>query len=319
MTEKKRHHFVPEAYLKSFCDHTGHIHAYRKDYPTTHFVTSPSGVGLRRYYYSQPTPEGGVDNNRLEDLFSTLETRWPPLVERMHRRDDVNNDLSTIFEFMALQRVRVPASRDVTEHKLAAFIKQSMLDLYALGKLPPIPPTLDSLDKVLVSIDPHKSIHGMVEDLRHVQQVFDRIGIVVVHNRTSLPFLTSDNPVIWFDPSIPDEAQRPYQVSQDGPILLLFPLSPTLLLMGTDEHKEMFVEKGLLYSESLSEDWVLRVNEAVCRYSYEAVYSQSPGLEDLIHLYAEIAPVYDPESDSMVFGIRKKMPKWEPKVQPKAK
>jgi hypothetical protein len=312
--EKKRHHFVPKAYLGAFCDAKGRVRVYRKDNPTKALHVDRDNTGFERYYYSQPTPDGGQDNNRLEDMFSKLEAEWPPIVERMHRREDVNDALMTVFEFMALQRVRVPASRDATEARLASSVKELFLQLHAAGELPPMPPVLEGrLDEVVVSIDPHKSIHGMVEDLQQsVLTVFDRVGICLVHNTTGLPFLTSDNPVIWFDPSVPNEEQRPYEVSEDGPVMLLFPVSPTLLLMGSDENKPMFARHGLLHTDAPHQDWVLSINETVCRYGYEAVYASEPGQEDIVLRYSAASPVHDPETGGrMTFGPRAKLPKWE--------
>ena len=313
MTQKKRHHYVPEAYLRAFCNASGLVKVHPKLEGAETYFVSPSGTGVRRYYYSQPTPEGGIDNNRLEDFFSTLEGLWPPLVKKMERRENVNNDLSIIFEFTALQRVRVPASRDATEMRLATSVKQVLLALHAAGRLPPIPAQLGSLDSVAVAIDPHQSIHGMVTDvLGPVSKVFARIGLCLVHNATLLPFLTSDNPVIWFDPSVPDNEQRPYEVAPDGPILFLFPVSPTMLLMGTDAHKPAFAIEGLLHADAPDDEWVLRINETICKYGYEVVYASTPGQEDIIKRYVGTSPVHDPTDGSrMIFGKLTKLPNWK--------
>lgn len=313
LTQKKRHHYVPEAYLRAFCDARGRVKVHPKHEGAEPYFTSPNGTGVRRYYYSQPTPEGGTDNNRLEDFFSTLEGRWPPLVKRMEGRENVNSDLSIIFEFAALQRVRVPASRDATEMKLARSVKRDLLALHAAGRLPPIPAQIGSLDDVDVAIDPNQSIHGMVTDIRGpVSQVFSRIGLCLVHNDTPRPFLTSDNPVIWFDPSVSDDEQRPYDVAPDGPILFLFPISPTMLLMGTDGHKSAFSVEGLLHVDAPNEEWVLRTNEAICRYGHEVIYASASTQEDVIKRYVDTSPVSDSGDGShMIFGRLSKLPIWK--------
>ena len=110
--DKKRHHYVPKAYLKSFCDEQGQVYVYLKDNPDKVIHQSPDNTGFHKYYYSQPLPGGGRDTNTLENLFAELETKWPPLVERMIRRDNVNSSLDDLFAFIGLQRARVPASRD---------------------------------------------------------------------------------------------------------------------------------------------------------------------------------------------------------------
>ena len=107
---KKRHHYVPKAYLKAFCDEQKKIRVYLKDHPDKVIHQSPNNVGFHKYYYSQPIPEGGKDHDSLEGFFSEIESSWPRIVERIRRREDVNDSLEVIFNFIALQRVRVPVT-----------------------------------------------------------------------------------------------------------------------------------------------------------------------------------------------------------------
>ncbi len=313
MNDKKRHHFVPKAYLKAFTNSKGRVHVYRKDEPGTVLTVSPNGIGFERYYYSQPTPEGGTDHNRLEDMFSAIEGKWPQIVERIGRASDVNDVLPEIFEFITLQRVRVPANRDATEARLAGQVKSLFRDLLAKGFLSPPPASLRGrLDDVVVSIDPHKSIHGMVEDIHDAKVVFERIGLSAVHNMTTIPFLTSDNPVIWFDPSKPPKDIEPYGISKHGPILLFFPISPSLLILGATDYKDIFARHGLQYSETNEINWVEQINEQICRFAYKAVYASAPGHEEMIARHAGKSPVWKQvgAKGGLVFGARTTKPKW---------
>lgn len=315
MDQKKRHHYIPKAYLNAFSDEKGRVRVYRKDEPLKSLHLSPDGTGHRRYYYSQPVPSGGTDNNTLEDAFSEMERLWPALVECMHRREDVNDSLEVLFQFMALQHVRVPASRDTSEAKLAAEVRATFLRLHAEGKLSPLPASLEGmLDHVAISIDPHKSLHAMVGVLNTVvSDVFGRVGLRAIHNATELPFLTSDNPVIWFDPSVDNDHHRPYALKKDGPVMLFFPVSPTMLILGHSEIKTDFSMRGLQYGEAPNADWVEMVNMQICRYGYEAVIARSKGQEDLILAFADESPVYSaaPLDGGLVFGPRVPKPKWE--------
>ena len=207
---KKRHHYIPKAYLKSFCDDYGKVLVYRKDDPSKAISSSPDNIGFHKYYYSQPKSDGGKEHNALDNFFSNLEDKWPWIVERLHRRENVNDSLEYIFKFMALQRARVPASRDVTEKMHAERVLSIARQLDAEGKLSPKSEGFEGiLDHVEVSINPHQSLHAMVTVMQATGQVFDQIGFYAAHNKTSLPFLTSDNPVIWFDPSFQDADLQP--------------------------------------------------------------------------------------------------------------
>lgn len=322
MQQTKRHHFVPKAYLKAFCDQRGRLLVYRKDGPEEPLHVAPNATQFHRYYYSQPTPEGGQDNNTLEDLFSTIESDWPETVAKLHQREDANDRLENIFQFMSLQRVRVPAARDAVEATLAQTVKDTMKVMLANGRLPPPPLGLEDLpNQVQVSIDPHRSIHAMAAMMQGMGQLYSILGIAAVHNATARPFLTSDNPVLWFDPSLPFDAQRPYTINPDGgPVLLVFPISPRLALVGSTEYKDTFGRHGLLHSDVPDEAWVDLINAQVCRFAYEAVLAQSAGQEEVIAKYADVSPVHEAVAlqvgkgiatiHRQVFGPRVVKPKW---------
>ncbi|KQW60469.1 DUF4238 domain-containing protein [Variovorax sp. Root411] len=288
--EKKRHHFVPKAYLKAFCNAEGKLLVYRKDDPENVLKMAPDAIGFEKYYYAQPLPGGGRDTNMLENMFSELEGQWPALAARLTNGEDVNDQLSVLLEFIALQRVRVPASRDVTEGALANLVKQTLNRMHLAGELPPMPAGL-GLSDVTVAIDPHQSIHGMVTHLQlEVAGIIDRAGFWAVRNETGRPFLTSDNPVIWFDETQPEDARRPYAIKSQGPFILVFPVSPTLVILGAPNHKEVFSRYGLRYSAAPTEDWVAWINEEVSRFAYEAVFAQREGEEEVVKRHQELPP-----------------------------
>lgn len=322
MQQTKRHHFIPKAYLRAFCDQNGKLRIYRKDGPAEPLHQTPDATQFRKYYYSQPLQGGGQDNNALEAFFSDVETHWPKTVVKLHARGAVNDLLENILHFIALQRVRVPASRDTAEAFLAQMVKDTMKLMLADGSLPPPPLGLEDLpDRMQVSIDPHKSIHLMVPMLQGMARLFDMVGWLAVHNKTGLSFLTSDNPVLWFDPSLPFEEQRPYTIQPNGPIFVVFPVSPKLALIGSTEYKQSFGLHGLQHVDVPDEDYVFVINNQICRFAYEAVISQELGCEDLIDRYKAVSPILEAiqvplprgiaTEHRFKFGTRPKKPKWD--------
>lgn len=321
MEEKKRHHYVPKAYLKHFTAPDGKLFVYRKDNPTNPYRVTPENAALRRYYYSQPKEEGGWDNNALEDHFSTVEGQWPDVMDRVMARENLSACIEALYMFVALQRVRVPATRDMHELMRADAVMALARQLQASGKLPPTPPGHeDLLDKVNVSIDPHTSIRAIPDALKAVGMVLDLLGLHVIENETALPFLTTDNPVIWYDPSIPEWSRLPYRVVPTGHIEMCFPLSPTRLLYGSTGMRENYATKGVTYSKVTSVRVVKGINRSICRFGYEAVYAQSPGQEAVITAHADVCPVVQTKTfpavrgsivfSEMVFGKRRMKARW---------
>jgi hypothetical protein len=132
--EKKRHHYIPITYLSNFTDDAGRINAYRKDDPVPPLHLAPSEIAFERYYYSQPLPEGGRDNNTLEDFFSAIETTWPALVAALRSGSSSPDIFEALCTFMSLMRVRVPAVRDMIELSRAEQVKATMQMLDRQGK-----------------------------------------------------------------------------------------------------------------------------------------------------------------------------------------
>lgn len=319
--QKKRHHYVPVTYLNRFTDAAGRVFAYRKDGPQKPLHLRPSEIAFERYYYSQPLPDGGQDNNRLEDAFSEVESTWPGIVDDLSLRRDLGDRMSRLFEFIGLLRVRGPAARDPVELYLAHFARRKMLALTANGRLPPLPAGLD-FDDIVISIDPHQSIHAMVQMLQGFAIIWESTGLQVVHNTTDEPFITSDNPVVVFDPSVPDEQVLPYTVRPPhGRVELLLPISDRVLLRGSSEVPILRRGDRLSHKEMTSRAEVRRVNRFVARFGYRFVFANHGGLEALVAKHAAVSPTirFDvvPAGDGgefnfsqMVFGPRPKKPKW---------
>lgn len=84
---------MPVSYLQAFFDATGCLHVFSKDAPGCSLYMTPDSIGFRKFYYSQPTPAGTVDNNALEDTFSeAVESQWKPIRARVHTTQDVSED-----------------------------------------------------------------------------------------------------------------------------------------------------------------------------------------------------------------------------------
>lgn len=320
---KKRHHYVPKAYLKFFCGGGGKLHVYLKDDQGRSIPQAPDNTAFHKYYYSQPIPDGGRDHDTLEDFFSKVESKWPPLVERMQRREDVNDALPDLFEFLSLQRARVPAARDASEQMAAAILSANLLQLDAMGKLPPKPSQHpDILEQVEFAIDPHHSIHSMPTFVSAMGQVLDRMGYCILHNTTEVPFITSDNPVIYFDPRNDEEDLLPYTLDREGgPVVLCFPITPRLMLYGHSSIRERFCYDGMRHSDFAEIDSVHIMNRQTSRFAYRVVFADQAGFEELVRQHAHQSPVVKSTisrqgrrtlvSHQTVFGKREPRPKWK--------
>ena len=319
MIKKRKHHIIPVTYLAGFTDQSGRLYQYRKDNPSSPQYNLPRELGHRRDYYSQPTPEGETDYNRLEDFFSILESEWTGIVSKMLSNEPLSqNDRMVLFQFLYLTKARVPATRDAVEKMLAFHVKETGKSLEETGLLPPRPPELDGVE-LQVSIDPHKSIHAMNDVAKGFSRIFDFTRLVIYQNKTSTHHLTSDNPIVYFDASVPEKEMKPYTLNSRN-VEFIFPITSTLVLHGHPSYSDT---DHLSYKTIHNSDTVRRYNRLISKFAYERVFSTTKADEPVIFRYANLSPVLNINIHQMdkgklvlseyEFGARIKLPKWDEK------
>ncbi len=319
--DKRRHHYVPVTYLNGFADAAGKVAAYPKDEPARVFKSKPDRIAFENYYYSQVTPDGRADNNTLEDLFGGVETAWPGLLADLAAGRPLGARAGVLFEFITLLRVRVPAARDAVERFDAEAVRMTLRHLDARGDLPPWPAGLDA-GKVVISIDPNRSLQAMPHLLKGLASLIERLGFEVVHNATPIDFITSDNPVIHYDPEQPNDRLRPYDTPPGRPAVLLVPLTRRLLLRGRTGLPILKSGDEIGRVEIHDEGEIERLNGLIARFGYRFVFAADAGLGPKLAAFAEHSPIAHFQhlpvakgsmlATRFTFGTRPDKPRWTP-------
>jgi hypothetical protein len=321
--EKKRHHFIPITYLEGFANHQGRVEVYFADKGGSPQPIAPAQIAFRKFYYSQPTPDGGRDNNILEDLFSSeVEQFWPSAREAARQYAIDPTAWSHLYLMVASLRARVPATRELIESALAAQVRGITAKLDREGRLPPAPDGLEDIwSKIDVSIDPHQSIHAMPAILQSTNSVIIDLGFEVLHNRTSTPFITSDNPVCFYGPRQPSTKQLPYNLDRK-PVRaeFQFPIDSWTMLRGKTALKSHQGSQGPFSRTIKDESVVRRLNRCTARYAYRMSFACDRSSDSMIARFADHSPVL--RSDwvrveggdlfwmQTEFGPRPTLPKW---------
>lgn len=156
--------------------------------------------------------------------------------------------------------------------------------------------------------------------IKGIGHVFSQIGISAIINMTEIPFLTSDNPVIWFNPSISEDEMKPYDLQAGGPIVLIFPVTPNIIIYEHSDMRDHFACSGLEYGELSDRSKVEIINRTICRFAYKAVFSQTSDQDELIRKSAGESSCLGTDTISLnnrellffqnVFGKPEKKPKW---------
>ena len=289
---KKRHHFISVTYMEGFTADDGRILAYRLAKPDQPHPKRPEEAAFSNHYYSQIREDGTRDDNGFEDLWGAIETVWPETMRAVHTGRVSPAVSFNLLGMVAISHVRVPAARQRHELLLAAKLRAQVVGAEKIGLLPEeLKRYAGQLDTVPVGINPQQSILSMKEDFLALGELCFKLGFEVLHNQTDLPFITSDNPVCLYDPSIPPGLRRPYEY--EGQVELLFPLDRKTMLRGSNRlgPTNQVVRHGKLTDI----DRVRKYNATVARFAYAEVLARDRSSQDAIVRHAGKCPTIEME------------------------
>jgi predicted DNA binding protein len=277
------HHYVPKFYLKQFSTtKKKEYHIYTLDkYTMKHFKTNINNVacedyfydivkGKPDYFYKQFLNTLKADKSKLnkvykevkslkdlaqlsidekpvvaissEQFFSVLETEF----SKVHKKIIDSEDLSQLNEYEKMlfslsvffQYRRTKAQRDYIEKTIRRFIIEQIgntnsvtyAELTGLVYMEELPPFLH--------------INAMLSTMEINLEAFLNMGWTLHTNETSLPYLTSDNPVV-VDNITDFDSYKECQIQKGCKIH--FPLSPKVCLF-------MYDSSSYEYPSKISDD-----------------------------------------------------------------
>jgi hypothetical protein len=117
----KRHHYVPEVYLRAWSDGAGRVAVRRRGQPTV-FLTKPVNVGVETRLYGD-----GAEALWRERNFNLLENEWPRVRAELQKRGSLggsDRDLASMFMALQIVRTREHIARDTFASEPAAFTEK---------------------------------------------------------------------------------------------------------------------------------------------------------------------------------------------------
>jgi hypothetical protein len=289
---KRKHHFLSVTYMNGFTGKDGRLWRYLPDNPAHPQRASPRSFGYENFYYSQKLPDGTQGNHFFEGIWHAVETVWDTTVDAItNYRMSLAISLN-LLGMAAVLRTRVPAARERNETLIATRLRTELQVAHALGKLPPeYQRYANELDTVPVGVNPQQTLLAMSREFRDFGDLCFRLGFEVLHNKTTTPFISSDNPVCIYDPRQRIHLRRPYDF--DDEIELIFPINAWTLLRGSNHlsPRNRVVRHGGM-SSSLA---VRRINRTIAQFSYRFLIAQDRSSDSLALQYAHLVPTIEIE------------------------
>lgn len=215
----KRHHIVPESYLKRFTDVSGFLHVY--DRTSGRWGRQrPAEVMHMRYYYRQEWAPKGVDQNVLEKcLGEWIEASATNTIDRLVINSlEGNEDFSTFLQYLEFQRIRVPRQVNVA--------KTLMRDL--ILRLAPDEIRADvRANKFQLTMKKSAQFEYMRMMVGQLLPWFARMEWEVIEAELGCAFITTDSPLSFFNVACPPPAEAGIALAGTR---VFFPLSSSHLL-----------------------------------------------------------------------------------------
>lgn len=216
MSENRRHHFVPQFYLKRFSDNRPYISCFNKSRGNQiDYAPIKGQCQIPRYYDWNPD---------VEKSLSTLESSASALMKKVESARDIHvigpEGWAVLVVFMALQSARVKVTGDMNNAMKDYYYKlvlqgQAEFDGINLNnfEIGDKYPTALPIEAILKSID-----------------TFNSLDFCLLENKSSTPFLATDNPVIRYN-SQAREIRHVGVIGLDCPGLqIIFPISSDLAI-----------------------------------------------------------------------------------------
>lgn len=288
-TARKRHHFVPIAYLKAWAKSDGKVFAYLADKGGEPLDMKPDQIGFERYYYSFTAESGEPDHDSFEEMFGRVETHWPRVLAAVTEESLSPEIAHWLYAMMTIMRTRGPAARDFNQALIELEWRTTCRILAERGRLPAKLKRYEAeLDTVRIAISEEQTLRKMSDGMRHLGDLTRPLGFEILVNDTATDFITSDNPVVYFDGE--DLAIKdPY--SEASTMELLFPLSPRYLLRGS--YRLAWLGQLPSFRRLGGEPEIAAVNEITARYAYRMAFARDKRCSELIEEHRLTSPMFE--------------------------
>lgn len=247
MSKPKKHHYLPQFYLKGFrCDENDKEAKIKvipkRKRPFYTYISAIKDTGCETDYHTIDLDGLEKDRATIESNLSKVEGLHNNLIDKIIvEKKILENDKNELVKFLVLMRMRVPANKKSIEDLLKASVQSTFNILDKSGKLPSKPKIIqDAIDKginpIKIEIYNWKLIQTIYENAQdeNILNVHSQLNVALCEIQDDNEFfITSDTPVSIYYPNY----KGPYGV----PIL--------------DDDTELFLpinEKfGLLFNKGL--------------------------------------------------------------------
>jgi hypothetical protein len=221
-TEKKNQHYVPKFYLRNFSyqENGKQIGVYNVS-NQKYIIKAPIRTqGSKAFFYGS--------DGRIEDALSLVEDDQAKVLKRIIIDSQLplkkTRDHSTLTEFVVITNQRNPISHNIIKNHITQFERK--LSEETSG---------NNVDSLISQITDEEIVRMSLSNFAHHSEGIKDLDYKLLCNRTSIPFITSDNPILKYNQFL-ESKKWPYGktgYAQVG-LQMLIPISSQLLILFYD-------------------------------------------------------------------------------------
>jgi len=289
---KKRHHYLPEFYLKGFINQSNKpkIWIYEKGNPNI-ICSTPKNIAVQAHYYSYNTPEGNKDTDSFESFFSKIEAKIPTIFKNIREQKNLNDEEKAWFSiFLGFSITRVPNYRknieDITANIIKKILRTSAFDANKSGM------QIEGLHKFILNDEynitiknPEYSLGMIVDHAFEFGRILNLMKWSFLIATQDYKFITSDNPVFIHNPAYYRNSLYSGGLLSKN-IQVTFSISKEIALLGTwKDYKEGYIKSDNNSVKAIVKRTVL----SALKYIYAS--NKSEALNRLVQKYVGIRPI----------------------------
>jgi hypothetical protein len=252
MTTYLNQHWIPRSYLKAWCDpsHPNKVvHTYKSD-GTYDSWRPPSRIFSTNDLYTIKT--NGQRDLATERILNRIESLFLKKLRELQKGSGLaDGHRAAIALYVAAMRNRSPRARDHWQAFKDSVVAIGSEMQQALRRATPEERARMAAIPSLGSRDKHRSMTldearaAAIEPfgkwlLRHIRteaEILEQLDLTIVEAPDGIGFITSDNPVVWYNANRPPEQQGRFGLGSPG-IEVTMPLTPRLCALFTRTNRE---------------------------------------------------------------------------------
>jgi hypothetical protein len=212
MAGPKKHHFLPQFYLRRFADPREKLWLYRKSAESKGIPTHVLKAGMENHFHTLDWSRWGArsdDPESIERALSKMESAQARMLRQILDLDEpLSAHLESVAQFASTMWHRVPSFKRDVEENLSRLLAHSGRMLLKAGAFPPPPEELQSLiqerdgDIFEPEIANWKLLEFMFLQLRDtpIPGILSRMNYRLVRpGPQGGSFVTGDTPVVLYD------------------------------------------------------------------------------------------------------------------------